>query len=95
MADEPPIFGGESQWTAEHEKAFQQWYSKMARLTGINPNPDDPEHYYDYRSAYRAGAVPQISPEDNRYHWPSAFKREGHPRLILEGINTKTGERAR
>ena len=74
------------------ETEFQQWYGDWAKKSGISSNPDDPEHFYDYRGAYRAGAQPQISPEDNRYHWPSQFKREGHSRLILNGVDTRTGK---
>lgn len=77
--------------TPEEERRFQLWYNGWARKTKIDPNPDDPRHFYDYRGAFRAGATPSMDPEDNRYHWPSAFKREGHPRLILDGMDTRTG----
>jgi len=69
------------------EAAFQQWYSAVAGKQGLNPNPDDPQHFYDYRAAYAAGASP-----DATGHWPSQFKMEGHPNLIVNGVNTKTGE---
>lgn len=72
------------------EVEFQKWYAKHAKRLGINPNPDDPNHFYDYRAAYRSGAEPG---PDN--HWPSAFKLEGHPRMILNGVNTKTGQMIR
>lgn len=94
MTEQPALFN-DGTWTQDDETAFQAWYTKMSKLTGINPNPDDPQHFYDYRAAFRAGATPVISPEDNRYHWPSAFKMEGHPRMFIEGVNTKTGERKR
>ena len=71
------------------EDAFQKWYAVQAEKQGIDPNPDAPEHFYDYRSAYAAGAAP-----DEEGHWPSEFKQEGHPRMIIDGINTKTGEKA-
>jgi hypothetical protein len=73
----------------------------------MDPNPDDPRHYYDYRAAYRAGAEPeryvasatgsgQMMPdramERAPLHWTSEFKREGHPNEIVNGINTRTGE---
>ena len=32
---------------------------QLDRLSRLNP--DDPEHYYDYRSAYRAGAQPDAT----------------------------------
>ena len=70
------------------EAAFQRWYSDIAKKVGINPDPDDPQHFYDYRAAYKAGVVPT---EESGWHWPSEFKREGHPRMIVDGVNTKTG----
>ena len=70
------------------EQAFRKWYSAHAKKLKINPNPDDPNHHYDYRSAYKAGEGP--GPDG---HWPSKYKLEGHPRLIIDGVNTKTGER--
>lgn len=71
---------------------FTDWYAQWAQKTGINKDPDDPKHFYDYRAAYDAGAFPTISPQDNKYHWPSEFKKEGHPNLIVAGVNTKTGK---
>jgi hypothetical protein len=41
------------------EAAFREWYANWADKLRMNPNPDDPRHYYDYRSAYRAGVEPQ------------------------------------
>lgn len=69
------------------EAAFQQWYSGMATKQGLDPNPDNPMHQYDYRAAYAAGAAP-----DATGHWPSEYKMEGHPNLIVNGVNTKTGQ---
>ena len=68
---------------------FQDWYAGHAASLGLDPDPDDPRHFYDWRAAYKAGAAPDASG-----HWPSEFKREGHPRMIIDGVNTKTGERA-
>ena len=69
------------------EAEFQTWYSGISKKTGLNPDPDDPNHFYDYRAAHKAGAMP-----DKTGHWPSQFKREGHPRMVVDGVNTKTGE---
>ncbi len=74
---------------AVDENAFRIWYGEMARRHDLNPDPDDPRHYYDYRAAYKANAQP-----DDTGHWPSEYKRDGHPRMIVDGINTKTGGRA-
>lgn len=69
------------------EQEFQSWYQDRASKLGLNPNPDDPQHFYDYRAAHRAGAEP-----DETGHWPSQFKQEGHPRMVVNGVNTKTGQ---
>ena len=79
-------------WTLEtpapEERRFQNWYAEQSAKLGLDPNPDDPRHFYDYRAAFKAGAQP-----DETGHFPSEFKLEGHPRLILEGIDTRTGEK--
>ena len=74
----------------DDEESFQSWYAGHAKERGLSPNPDDPEHFYDYRAAYKAGAGP--GPDG---HWPSQFKLEGHPRMVVDGVNTKTGRSAR
>lgn len=73
----------------DEENKFQQWYSDHAKNLGINPDPDHPLHFYDFRGAYKAGAIP-----NKEGHWPSKWKLKGHPRMIINGINTKTGEPA-
>jgi hypothetical protein len=77
--------------TPEQEGAFQNWYKGWAAHTGISPNPDDPEHYYDYRAAYRAGVSPTIDKTDGLYHWPSQFKQLEHPNRFVNGVDTITG----
>jgi hypothetical protein len=68
---------------------YQDWYRKWAEKTGINPDPDDPRHFYDYRAAYDAGDEPTLG--EDGYHWPSKHKREGHPNMVVDGVDTKTG----
>jgi len=64
------------------------------RLQGIrsgkyNPNPDDPEHYYDYRRLFNeTGSIMNHLSNDN--HLPSEYKTLGHPNLYIKGRNTKT-----
>lgn len=70
------------------ESEFQSWYEDMARRYDLNPNPDDPQQFYDYRSAFKAGASP-----DATGHWPSTFKKPGHPNMVVGGFNVQTGER--
>lgn len=61
------------------EPAFQNWYKQWAERTGISPDPDEPEHRYDYRAAYRNNAQPTVDASDGMYHWPSAHKHADHP----------------
>jgi|WetSurMetagenome_2_1015567.scaffolds.fasta_scaffold39852_2 hypothetical protein len=76
------------------EEMFQSWYGYHAKKRGLNPDPDDGGHFYDYRAAYKAGINP-----DETGHWSSEFKLAGHPNLIVQSdvpgqlVNTKTGER--
>lgn len=72
------------------ETKFQRWYAGHAKATGISANPDDPQHQYDYRAAFAAGAQP-----DAAGHWPSEFKRAGHPNLIVDGRDTRIGDPAK
>lgn len=69
------------------ELEFQRWYKNMAAILGINPNPDDPRHFYDYRAAFQSG----VRGPDATGHWPSEFKLEGHPRTVIGGVDTRTG----
>lgn len=78
----PDLFG------SSDESDFKSWYADRSSKLGLDPNPDAPEHFYDYRAAHKAGAEP-----DATGHWPSEFKKEGHPRMVIDGVNTKTGER--
>jgi hypothetical protein len=72
-----------------NEQAFQAWYAPLAARMRLDPDPDNPLHFYDYRAAYLSGARP-----DRTGHWPSQFKRLGHPNLIVNGIDTRNGLRA-
>jgi len=64
----------------EEDVEFSHWYSDIAERSGISPDPDDPRHYYDYRSAYEAGA----SLKDER-KLPSEFKHDLHPDRFIIG----------
>ena len=68
----------------EREIEYQKWYLKHAVNLGLDPDPDDPAHKYDYRSAYEAGMGP-----DKSGHWPSIFKDADHPRRFIDGIDTR------
>lgn len=71
------------------EADFQKAYQAKAKELGINPNPDDPGHYYDYRGAYKKHGSGFGTKSG---HFPSEFKREGHPNLVVDGVDTRTGK---
>jgi len=77
----------------DEEKRFRFWYKIQAHQNGLDPNPDAPEHKYDYRAAFKAGAKP-----DTSGHWPSQFKDPDHPnRYVIENgqrIDKITGKPA-
>ena len=80
----------------DEEEKFQAWYADIAEKSGIARDPDEPEHRYDYRGAYKAGMGPAPAPDDNnRLHWPSQFKDDDHPNRFINGVDTKTGKRKR
>jgi len=68
----------------EDEKQFQFWYKHWAKKTGINPDPDDPKHYYDYRASYMHGFNHEFDKESGEYHWPSKCKHDLHPNRYIK-----------
>jgi hypothetical protein len=69
------------------EDLFKKWYASLPNVQSgqLNPNPDDPEHFYDYRGAWLA----QNANQDSLGHFPSQFKQPGHPRDYLGGVDTR------
>lgn len=60
------------------EMGFQIWYGKWAKRFGMNSDPDHPNHFYDYRGAFKDGVGPTY-PEDGRPRWPDKYKKKGSP----------------
>lgn len=73
-------------WREQDENLFRRWYAKAAEETGIDRDPDNPEHKYNYRYAFKAGAWPNAEK-----HWPSTFKAADHPNRFVDGQDTITG----
>jgi hypothetical protein len=73
------------------EAAFMLWYATHAAKNGIDQDPDNPEHKYDYRAAFQSGQGP-----DETGHWPSEFKAQDHPNRYVnedgQALDTITGE---
>jgi hypothetical protein len=66
------------------EVLFRLWYRQQANEYNLNPDPDAPLQFYDYRRAWLAGAAP-----DKSGHWPSKFKKSGHPNLFVGRKDTR------
>jgi len=67
----------------DEEQKFQVDYSNYAKNTGMNENPDDSKHYYDYRGLWKdTGSLP-----GKGEHGDSKFKLEGHPRTYVNEKN--------
>ena len=64
----------------EDDPEFLDWYSEVSERSGISPDPDDPRHYYDYRSAYEEGAE-----LDEGNELPPQFKHDLHPKRFVVG----------
>lgn len=80
------------------EQEFRAWYNGYATITGMNPNPDAPQHYYDYRGWWKTGDIPSIEElmRNPDVHGDSRFKMPGHPRQfvqsVLGALDTTTGK---
>lgn len=76
----------------DQEILFRSDFSEYADQWGIYPDPDSKEHYYDYRGLWidEGGIKP-----DSEGHLSSVYKLVGHPNLIIDGINTATGEKVK
>lgn len=68
------------------EMDFQDWYSRYSRATGNSPDPDDPQHHYDYRAFWKSTGGPPVY---EGMHLDSRFKGLGHPDLYIEGKDTR------
>lgn len=71
---------GLTKLSPEEEKKFQEDYAKYSKNTGMNPNPDKKEHYYDYRGLWKeTGKLPEAGE-----HGDSRYKLPGHPRTYVD-----------
>lgn len=73
----------------QEEEQFRKDYAAYSKTTGMHPNPDNPKHFYDYRGQWKKSGLNV----DNQGHLSSEFKLDGHPRMTIDGVNTKTGKK--
>ena len=73
---------GEAGWkpVTPDDVRFEAVFKAHAAEAGINSDPSDYRHFYDYRAAYDAG---QLDNKDFDGHLPSKFKKAGHPRTYM------------
>ena len=77
--------------TATKEAEFQRQYAQVSMINNLDPDPDDPMHFYDYRGLFKETGSLAVGTER---HFPSKFKLLGHPNLIVDGKDTRTGKAA-
>jgi len=76
---------------SEEEPQFKTDYEDYAKRNKLNADPDAPEHFYDYRGAWKAGKFKagqpgEVSPQDGKEHLPDDWKLPGHPTRSQSGI---------
>ena len=58
---------------------FDDWYKDISKKYNLSSNPDDFEHYYDYRAAFDSGIREPVQNSEGQWKWPSQFKHDLHP----------------
>lgn len=80
--------GRGASWTKENEEDFQRWYAKIAEYKGLNPDPDDENQYYDYRTYWLENpeAARRMLEDDPEAHFTDRYKYPGHPTFSDESM---------
>lgn len=78
----------EGGWTKENEEDFQKWYAKIAEYKHLNPDPDDENQYYDYRTYWLENpeAARRMLEDDPEVHFTDRYKYPGHPTFSDESM---------
>ena len=64
--------------SSKEETLFQEWYADHAGRQGLNADPDDPRHQFDYRGWWsEMKDDPKALSESD--HGPQEFKDPDHP----------------
>lgn len=75
--------------TQEEEQQFLNWYKTVALTNNLDPNPDHPDHHYDYRGFWKN------SSDQDRFatslmgwnkHFPDTYKTPLHPTFSDQSI---------
>lgn len=70
---------------------FRNWYDTLSRLKGLNSNPTDRQHYYDYIGYWKSIGSPDYFEDNKGGHFPDTFKLPGHPLFSNQSIYYKPG----
>lgn len=81
----------------KNEKEFVNWYKNVSSILGLNENPDNPNHHYDYRGYWLENKNNNIDYNVEGFHFPDTYKQPTHPTFSIEsqyankryGINPK------
>lgn len=71
--------GYKTSLTPKEEEQFQKWYDEYATarpMSDVSKNPNDVEHYYDYRGYWKDNRYNLLPPDR---HFPDTYKLPGHP----------------
>lgn len=74
---------------SKKEREFQDWFKQVASHKGLDSNPDDPNHLYDYRAFYQAEPelAQQLLTDDPEAHFTDIGKLPGHPTFSDESMH--------
>lgn len=65
--------------TNNEESQFQDWYRKVAKHKGLNPDPDAAGQDYDYRGYWKNEDRNGILGSDPNAHFKDKYKQPSHP----------------
>ena len=81
--------------TPDREEAFMKDWQAYANLNKLDMNPDNPEHYYDYRGFWDANKKSSVvnpfiwETKSTAGHLPDTWKTPGHPTFSVESVYAK------
>lgn len=87
--DRMPRGGFVGSWTDKDEADFQDWYARVSEYKGLNPDPDDGNQYYDYRTFWKEnldGMADRMLTDDADAHFTDRYKLPGHPTFSNESL---------
>lgn len=84
--------------TKKQEDKFQNWYKNVSYELGLDSNPDNPLHAYDYRGFWLENKNKDIDYKQPDFHFTDTYKKPDHPTFSVEskyadkkyGIDPKT-----